>query len=70
MGCSIANGTTLELFNFDLKEVDLKKYFARFDWNKIEVVKLVASGLQDLQFNQLLNCLVHTKVHSLLLPGN
>ena len=34
------------------------------------MVKLVGTGLQDSQFNQLLNYMIKTKVHSVLLPNN
>jgi hypothetical protein len=48
----------------------LNSYLSQFDWDGLEVVKLVGTGLQDGDFNRLLNALVHTHVHSLLLPGN
>ena len=64
------NNNTLELFNYDIKDVDLKLFFDKFDWKQLEVIKLVGTGLQDHQFNQLLNYMVRTKVHSVLLPNN
>jgi hypothetical protein len=64
------NGNILELFNFDLKDVEMVSFLDRFDWNRLSVVKMVGVGLQDSQFNQLLNYLLKTKVHSLLLPNN
>ena len=48
----------------------MKLFFDKFDWKQLEVVKLVGTGLQDHQFNQLLNYMVRTKVHSVLLPNN
>ncbi len=32
---TLTSGNTLQLFNYDLKEVDLKAYLDKFDWNYI-----------------------------------
>ena len=32
---TILNNSTLELFNYDLKEVDLKLFLDKFDWRQL-----------------------------------
>jgi hypothetical protein len=64
------NGNIIELFNTDLKEVNLKAFLDKFDWKAIEVIKFIGTGLQDQQLNQILNYMINGKIHSLLLSNN
>ena len=48
----------------------MKNYLDSFDWHEVEVIKLFGTGLQDQQFNELLNYILDTRVHSLLLVSN
>lgn len=42
----------------------------RFDWSRLEVAKLVRTNLTDVQFNELLNYAVNSKLQTLVLSGN
>lgn len=56
----------------NLADCNLTLLLSQINWNykNIEIVKLIKTGLNDLQLNQLLNFLVRSKVHTLMLSYN
>jgi len=60
----------MELINYSLHDVDLGLFLSSFNWNKLEILKLVKTGLSDNQLNTLLNHVLNSKVHTLVLSNN
>ena len=56
----------------NLAECNLVLLLSQINWNykNIEIVKFIKTGLTDIQLNQLLNFLVRSKVHTLMLSYN
>ena len=56
----------------NLAECNLGLLLSQINWNykNIEIVKFIKTGLTDIQLNQLLNFLVRSKVHTLMLSYN
>ena len=50
--------------------MDLSLYLQTLEWDTLEVIKLVKTGLSDSQLNELLNFIFNSKVHTLVLSGN
>lgn len=66
------NYNYISIVGQNLAECNLLLLLSQIDWNhrNIEIVKLIKTGLSDLQLNQLLNFLVRSKVHTLMLSYN
>ena len=50
--------------------MEITLFLDRFDWCKLDVVKLVRTNLSDAQLNELLNFSVNSSVTTLVLSGN
>lgn len=67
---AISTPNSLELINYSLQDVEMGLFLEKFDWSKVEVVKLVRANLTDTQLNELLNFAVNGKLQTLVLSGN
>ena len=64
------HNTMLELISFKMTSIDLQCFLNLFDFNHINVIKLVKVGLTDEQLHILVEHIQHYKVEILVLTGN
>jgi hypothetical protein len=67
---SMLTANSLELINYSLQDVEMGLLLEKFDWSKVEVVKLVKTNLNDSQLNELLNFAVNGRLQTLVVSGN
>ncbi len=45
-------------------------YMSYFDWEQVEIIKIVKANLSDSQLNEILNYILNSKVTSLVVSNN
>ena len=60
----------IELVSFNISDIDIKCYLTMFNWEFVEVLKLVKVGLNDEQFCVLINFLRDKKVETVVVSSN
>jgi hypothetical protein len=66
----VITSNSLELINYSLQDVEMGLLLEKFDWSRVEVVKLVRTNLNDAQLNELLNFAVNGRLQTLVASGN
>jgi len=68
----VVSDNYIELVGHSLTDCNLTLLLSQVNWQQhnIEIVKFIKTGLTDVQLNQLLNFLIHTGVHTLMLSYN